>query len=71
MVLTETLLLVELYICHIWSISFSISRRMEEVWKLGGDKTSVWLQNNNRAIKFDIKMKPNKEKCIVHISNVV
>ena len=50
---------------------FSISKIMEEGWKIGGKKTAIWLQNNDQTIKFDTKLKQTKEQCIVNISNVV
>ena len=39
---------------------FSVSKRMQEGWKLGGDKDEMWLTKNGQTIKFDIKVQTPK-----------
>ena len=34
---------------------FSLSKRLENGWKLGGDATAIWLAKGGNKITFDIK----------------
>ena len=36
---------------------FSLSKRLENAWKIGGDADAIWLENDAYKIMFDIKMK--------------
>jgi hypothetical protein len=42
---------------------FSITKRLNSGWKLGGDDKSIWLSKGNNKVVFDLKIK-TKEGCI-------
>ena len=39
---------------------FSLSKRLENGWKLGGDAKVIWLEKDDYKIMFDIKIKTPK-----------
>jgi len=39
---------------------FSLSKRLENGWKLGGDAKAIWLEKGEYKILFDIKIKTPK-----------
>jgi hypothetical protein len=36
---------------------FSITKRLNSGWKLGGDTNSIWLSKGNNKVVFDLKIK--------------
>ena len=39
---------------------FSVTKRMQDGWILGGDKESMWLTKGDQKINFDIKISTPK-----------
>jgi hypothetical protein len=39
---------------------FSLTKRLEEGWSLGGDTNAIWISKGNQKVTFDIKIKTPK-----------